>query len=61
MDGKGNHFVRKYSTKTTSEMIFLEYFVLENEEQEMLDFEEENTEPLYVVPFEEIDHFQRHT
>ena len=33
MDGKGNMFVKKDYTGTTSEMIFLEDFVIEFEEQ----------------------------
>ena len=61
MANKGNPFVRKYSFGTTYEMVFQEYFDLETEEQVRLDSEEENTKPLYVVPFEEIYHFWRHT
>ena len=52
MDGKENPFVRKYSTRTTSEMIFQEDFYLETEEQVRLNSDEENTKPLYVVLFE---------
>ena len=61
MDDIENSFVRKYSTGTTSEMTFLEDFVIETEEQEMVISEEEDIEPLYAILFEEIDHFQRHT
>ena len=53
MAKQGNPFVRKYSTGTTSETNFPEYFVFETEEQERVIFEEEDSESLYVVPFEE--------
>ena len=57
MVGRGNPFVRKYPTGTTSEMPFPEDFVLEYEEQEKVSSEEEDSERLYVVPFEEVDYF----
>ena len=40
MSSKGNPFVRKYATGTTSEMIFQEDFNLETEEQARLDSKE---------------------
>ena len=43
MDDRGNLFVIKNSAGTTSEMTFLEYFVLETEEQERVGSEEEDT------------------
>ena len=59
MAGRGSPFVRNNSVGTTSETTLLEDFVLESEEQERVIFEEEDSESLYVVPFEEVDHFQR--
>ena len=61
MDDRGDPFVRKDSIGTTFETTFLEYFILENEEQERVSSGEEDSEPLYATPFEQIDYFHRNT
>ena len=59
MDGKGNVFTRNYSIGDTSESKFPEDFILE--EQERVGSEEEGSERLCVVMFEEVNHLRRHT
>ena len=61
MAGRGNLFFREYYTGTTSEKTFLEYFIPEFKKQENISFGGEESEHLYVVPFEEVDPFRRHT
>ena len=58
MDDKGSPFTRDYSARNTYENTFPEDFVLEV--QEKVSSKEEGLECLYIVPLEEVDHFQRH-
>ena len=59
MVGRGIPFARNYSTEDTSKTTFLDDFI--REEQEKVGSEEEGSEHLYVVPFEEVNHLRRHT
>ena len=61
MDGRGNLLVRKKFVGNTFVMTFPEYFILKTEEQERVISEEEDSEYLYAVPFEEVNHFHRNT
>ena len=56
MDGRGNPFTRNYSIGDTSETKFPEDFI--PEEQERVGSEEEGSEHLYVVLFEEVNHLR---
>ena len=48
MAGRGSSLARDYSTRNTSENMFPEYFVFE--EQENLSSEEEGSECMYAFP-----------
>ena len=61
MAGRGNLIFRDDYTRTTSENTFPEDFIPEFKEQEHTGSGEEESERLYVVPFEEVDQFRRHT
>ena len=59
MDGIGNPFTRNYSIGDTYETKSSKDFILEEEER--VGSEEEGSEHLYVVLFEEVNHLRRHT
>ena len=61
MDGRGNLFFREYYTGTTSEKTFPKSFIPKFKEQENIGSEQEESESLYAIPFEEVDQFRRHT
>ena len=58
MAGRGSLFVRNFSIGNTFDNMFLEGFIFS--EQEKVGSEEEGSEYLYIVPFKEVDHLQRH-
>ena len=57
MAGRGNLFIRNYSTSAISETRFPKDFISE----ERVNPEVEVTEKLYPVPFEVLNHLRRHT
>ena len=56
MAGRGNLFTRNYSIDDSSETKFPKYFISE----ERVGSEEESSERIYIVPFEEVNHLRRH-
>ena len=59
MADRENPFTRNYSIGDTSETKFTEDFI--HEEQETVGSEEEGSERLYPILFEEVNHLIRHT
>ena len=57
MDGRGNPFIRNYSTGDSSKTRFLEDF----SSKERVNSEVEFPKQIYPVPFKVVNHLRRHT
>ena len=61
MTGRGNMFFKEDYIEKTQENTFPKDIFPEFKEQEQAGSGEQESEHLYVVPFEEVDQFRRHT